>query len=299
MRVSRGIALATLALLVSAPAWADWKRDYVRGERALRDQNWAEAEALFRQSAREEPTPSGRKRFEGVVFRDYAPQFWAGYAAWKQGACDRAMEYWRDSANSPTVLAEIKDFKSQQDRAMADCQTRLAQAPQRPAAEPAAPVAPPIATTLPSQPATTPATTPVQAPTTRPAPVTQPSQQPAAVATAPTRPTPSTTAPAPATAQATAVTAPAVLTTVVEAWIAGRHADVLRTDASAIGDGRARAHVHLFRAAARHVEGELGDAASLESAREEIRLARRALATLSPDAALFSPRFRAFWQQTR
>ncbi len=300
MRADSRLALALALALSSTPALADWKRDYALGERAVRAENWTEAEARFRQAAREEPAPSDRKRFEGVVFRDYAPHFWAGFAAWKQGECERAMEYWRDGANDPAVLAKIKDFKAQQDRAMADCTRQLAaNAPApTPAAAPPAPAPAPAAQPPPvaSRPAPTPATT-----------------TPASTAQVPARPAGAASTPAPSTASArperpavtpapaTAATAPALLVGTVEAWLAGRNAEVLRADPTSVADGRTRAQLHLFRAAARHAEAELveGDDSRFDAAREDVRAARRALATLSPDAMLFSPRFRSFWQQTR
>lgn len=309
MRAESRLALALALALASTPAFADWKRDYALGERAVRAEDWAEAEARFRQAAREEPAPSDRKRFEGVVFRDYAPQFWAGFAAWKQGECERAMDYWRDGANDPAVLAKIKDFKAQQDRAMAECSRQLAANTPAPApAQPPAAATPPVADVptpaRPAQPAGTPASTgqaPSQAapvaPTVASTSTSRPAPQPATTAPAPT---PASTG-TPATAAPAASAAPALLVGTVEAWLAGRSAEVLRADPTSVADGRARAQLHLFRAAARHAEAELveGDDSRFDAAREDVRAARRALATLSPDATLFSPRFRSFWQQTR
>ncbi len=303
MRAEARLAVALALALASAPAFADWKRDYALGERALRAEDWAEAEARFRQAAREEPTPSDRKRFEGVVFRDYAPQFWAGIAAWRQGECGRAIDYFRDGANDPAVLAKIKDFKSQQDRAVAECTRQLAAAAPAPAAQPPAPAptpapAPVATTTAPAGP-----TSPGSAAATRPA--TTPAagvSQPAV--NVPARPSQAAVTPAPAPAPApvpAASAAPGALVGAVDAWLAGRTAEVLRTDPASVADGRTRAQLHLFRAAARHAEAELveGDDSRFDAAREDVRAARRALATLSPDAVLFSPRFRSFWQQTR
>jgi hypothetical protein len=291
MAISRWLPLVLAGLLIGGPALADWKRDYVRAERAASDGNWSEAEALFRQAARSEPTPSERKRFEGVVFRDYAPHYWAGISAWRQGACDRAIDYWQDAANSAAVLSNIKDFKAQQDRGLAECQQTLARAaaPAQPTA-PAAPVAAPAVATAPvSTPSVaTPAPAPAQTQPSRP---TQVAQQPS---TTPVAPAPRPTAPA-----SDLRPAPAPLVTALQAWLAGRYSDVLAVAPDSVSDARARAHLHLLRAAARHSESELGNASSLPAAQEEVRAARRAQATLTPDAALFSPRFRTFCEQTR
>jgi len=294
MRASSSASLTTLfaflLLVASSHALADWKRDYARGERAIAEGNWAEAEALFRQAAREEPTPDARKRFEGVVFRDYAPQYWAGFAAWRQGACDRALTYWQDSANSAAVLSKIKDFKSQQDRGLADCQQQLAQTT-APTPTPTPTPTPPVANTPTPVATTTPVAVPPVATTTTtpPKPPVQVAQQPP-----PAQPTPKPTAPA-----ADLKPAPAQLVSAAEAWLSGRYGDVLGVDASKVADGRARAHLHVLRAAARFAQSELANGSSLASAEEEVRSARRAFATISPDQAMFSPRFRAFWQKTK
>ncbi len=287
MRASGSALLGILLALASGHALADWKRDYARGERAIADGQWAEAEALFRQAAREEPTPDARKRFEGVVFRDYAPQYWAGFAAWRQGACDRALSYWQDSANSGAVLAKIKDFKTQQDRGLADCQQQLAKTTTptpTPTPTPAATTPTPVATTTPVT--VPPVATTVPKPTTTPVQV---AQQPA-----PVTPTPKPTVPA-----ADLKPAPVQLVAAAEAWLSGRYGDVLGMDPSKVADGRAKAHLHVLRAAARHAQAQIANGGSLASAEEEVRAARRALASIAPDQALFSPRFREFWKQTK
>ncbi len=287
MRASGSVLLAILLAMTSGQAMADWKRDYARGERAITDGKWAEAEALFRQAAREEPTPDARKRFEGVVFRDYAPQYWAGFAAWRQGACDRAMTYWQDSANNAAMLSKIKDFKSQQDRGLADCQQQLAQTTTptpTPTLTPVATPPPPVATTTPV--AVPPVATTVPKPTTTPVQVAQ-------------QPPPITPTPRPTPAPADVKPAPAQLVTAVDAWLSGRYGDVLGVDPTQVADGRAKAHLHVLRAAARHAQAQIANGGSLASAEEEVRSARRALASIAPDQALFSPRFREFWKQTK
>jgi len=294
MCASVRIGMALCLLAFSASALADWKRDYARAERAFRDGNFAEAERLFRAAAAEESAPDARKRFEGVVFRDYAPQFWAGMAAWRQGSCDRALDYWQDSANNQTMLATIKDFKSQQDRGLTECRQKLAQTAPSPTPTPTPPVA--VVTPAPAQPA--PAhSTPAQSVPTQPAP-SRPAQQ-----------TPSQSAPAPVVVRddpassprpvASAVKAPAGLVAAAEAWIGGRYAAVLAVQPASLSEPKARAHVHVLRAAAHFAQSELGTTSSLAAAEEEVRAAKRALAAISPDASLFSPRFRAFFQRTR
>jgi hypothetical protein len=95
--------------------------------------------------------------------------------------------------------------------------------------------------------------------------------------------------------------APAALVTAVEGFLAGRYAAVAQLDPATLADGRSRAQAHLLRAAAKFTLAQLagGDAAQLEQARRDVRAARGANASLSPDETLFSPRFRAFWRDSR
>ena len=300
-------ALLVALLLASGSAAADWKREYDRGLKAIDDGNWSEAEARFAQALREDGTPAERKRFEGVRFNHYVPHYFAGLAAFRAGDCAKAVEYW-SHAPTDAVLGKLSELRAEQQRGLATCRTRLAQA--------APPPATPATATAPAS-TTTPASTApsTAASTTRPpstgtptTPATGTPQRPVA-STAPTAPPPvattrppaSTTAPATTAQSAAGGTAPALLRSTVEAYLAGRYADVQRVDASAAADSRARAQLHLLRAAAAftlaNVNGD-GDAA-LEAARREVRAARAVQGNLSPDPVLFSPRFRSFWQQTR
>lgn len=295
-------ALLLALLMASGSAAADWKREYDRGLKAIDDGNWSEAEARFAQALREDGTPAERKRFEGVRFNHYVPHYFAGLAAFRAGNCAKAVEYW-SHAPTDAVLGKLSELRAEQQRGLATCRTRLAQA--------APPPATPATTTAPAS--TTPASS--TASTTRPpststptAPATSTPQRPVASTPPPatppvatTRPPASTTAPATTTQPAAGGTAPALLRSTVEAYLAGRYADVQRVDTSAAADSRARAQLHLLRAAAAftlaNVNGD-GDAA-LEAARREVRAARAVQGNLSPDPVLFSPRFRSFWQQTR
>lgn len=290
-------ALLLALLMASGSAAADWKREYDRGLKAIDDGNWSEAEARFAQALREDGTPAERKRFEGVRFNHYVPHYFAGLAAFRAGNCAKAVEYW-SHAPTDAVLGKLSELRAEQQRGLATCRTRLAQA--------APPPATPATTTAP---ASTASTTPASTSTTRPsstgtptAPASTTPQRPVASTTPPATPPVATTRPPASTTQpAAGGTAPALLRSTVEAYLAGRYADVQRVDTSAAADSRARAQLHLLRAAAAftlaNVNGD-GDAA-LEAARREVRAARAVQGNLSPDPVLFSPRFRSFWQQTR
>ena len=297
MRSNAGLVLL-LGLACALPAHADWKRDYDRGLRAFEKQNWSDAEAAFRAALAEEATPDARKRFQGVRTAVYVPHYYAGVAAWRQGACDRAMQYWSNTA-STAVVAGVSALDAEQERGTLDCRARIAAAAKTvPATTVSKP--PPSSTTAPPSGSTTtppvaartaanaaPPTIPVQRPTTPPAFDPGP--------TATTRPPP---AAAPPSIIATAVPAP--LVEALDHYLAGRYDALLQLDPTRLADGRSRAQAHLLRAAARHRRAELdGSDTQLDDARRDIRAARAANASLLPDAAWFPPRFVAFWAATR
>lgn len=302
----RGPALLIALLLAGQAHGQAWMREYDRGLKAVEAADWAEAEARFAAAAREDGTAQERRRFQGVVTRPYVPYYYAGLAAFRQGNCEKAVQYWSHAATD-AVLARLAELRAEQQRGLDTCRSRLAQA--APASTP--PTAPPASTataamqlaSTPATPPVTPATTPATAPpsgSTRPG---APASTPATASTASTAPasTPATPPQTPAVSPAAAGKAPAMLRSTLDAYLAGRYSEVRRIDASTAPDARARAQLHLLRAAAAFTvaQSEGGGEAALEDARREVRAARAAQAGLTPDAVLFSPRFRAFWQQTR
>jgi hypothetical protein len=67
-------------------------------------------------------------------------------------------------------------------------------------------------------------------------------------------------------------------------------------------DNRARFHALLLRAAAKHTMAQLqGDSGGtlLAGAQADIRAAKALFPANQPDQTLYSPRFRALYQQTR
>lgn len=284
------LALAIGLTLCAGVARADWKKDYDRGLKAIEAGQWAEAEAAFRAALADDPEPNARKRFQGVVMKVYVPHHYAGVAAWRRGDCAAALNYWSHGPTSAVVAtqAELQAVKA---KGSAECNQKLAAA-----AKPTAPVAtaPP-----PTPPATAPkptapvATAPAATTTTTPA-STKPSPPPTATVAAPPKPVPT---PAPPVS----TPAPSALVSAVEAYLAGRYAAVAQLDPATLADGRAKAQGFLLRAASRYTLAQLadGDPAQLEQARRDVRAARSANASLSPDETAFSPRFRAFWRETR
>jgi tetratricopeptide (TPR) repeat protein len=283
MRSRAALAGAIVLALVAAPAAADWKKDYDRGLKAIEDGQWAEAESAFKAALADDPEPNARKRFQGVVMKPYLPHYYAGLAAYRQNDCADALQFW-EHGPTRTIVATQPALESVRSKGVADCTQKIAAA-----GKPAVPVA---STTTP---ATTPATTAAAPPKPTAAPVTPPKATPA-----PTPP-PATVATAPKPEPPSAAPAPAALVSMVEAYLAGRYAAVAQLDPATLADGRAKAQGFLLRAASRYTLAQLAgdDAATLEQARRDVRSARSANAALNPDETAFSPRFRAFWRETR
>jgi hypothetical protein len=283
----RPLLLALVAALAAAPAQADWRKDYDRGLKALEDGRFAEAESAFRAALGEDGQPNARKRFQGVVVKLYVPHYYAGLAAYRQGDCQEALEYWRNSA-SAAVVAGQPELNSMQTRGIADCTQKLAATTKPPTTTTT--TTPPVATTTPGTTSTPGTTKPPVGPTTPPVATTKPP------VTTPTVKPPPTTTP---TTTPSATPAPAALVTLVNAYLGGQYANVTQTDPGTLADGRAKAQGFLLRAAARFTLAELGDETQREAARRDVRSARAANANLAPDEAMFSPRFRAFWRESR
>lgn len=285
--VSGRALLALMILGFAGSAHADWMRDYDRGVREFENGNWREAESFMRSAMADRPESSDRQRFQGTVFKPYMPHHYAGVAAWRLGDCQRAMDYWSNASNQSAVT-KVDDLRAQQRSGMDTCRTQLAQVskPSTPTASTgmtSSPASTTGSTTPPKQPASTtgtPSTTQTQPTTTTPKPPPTP----------PVQPPPATSGPA-----------PAALRSLVDQFIRGRYADVVRSNPAGLPDAKARAHGFLLRAAASFTQAELDgrSGSALDQARSDVRAAKAAQPNLRPDSGLFSPRFRAFYAETR
>ena len=277
------LAWLLLALLVPV-ARADWARDYDLGVRAIEQGDWAEAERRMRAALADQPEDAARKRFQGQRYDRYLPRWYAGLAAFRQGDCRRAMEYWNNAA-SQRVLSGIAELAAEQRRLGGECETRLAAA----------------AKPEPATPAQAPAPAPAQAPAAAPPRAADAVAQQPRPAREPER-TPPRSQPVrepPAAPRTVRTAAPAILRTGLDAWLAGRYDQLAGTDVPETLEAKARAQLLLLRAAARFVTAELsGGDSGLEAARADVRAARAA-GMPSLDTALFPPRFRQFAGSTR
>ena len=279
----------SLLLGFSGAAQADWMRDYDRGLKALEGGDYSEAESKFRSAIRDKDEDTHRQRFQGTRFDSYMPHFYAGVAAFKQGRCEDALQYWSNARMQSVLAKELPELRSQWQSYQQVCDTRLA-ATSKPATD----------TGSTSKPATS-STTPTPAP-----PPKQPSSTGSSTASSSTastsKPTSSTSAPPPRPTppKPSAAAAPALLQQAAELYFAGRYQELLRTEAQSVSDGRARAHALMLRAAAGFTLAEQnGDQRGMDDARRDVRAARAAQASLAPDRAAFSPKFIQFWSSTR
>jgi hypothetical protein len=271
VRAGFGVA----ALIAATLAHADYKDSYARGVKAYRDGNFGEARTLIAQALSEHPEPATKMRLYGQVYEPYVPQFYLGEIAFRQGDCTAALTQF-NAAASKSVVAELPDLAGAQQRDAATCaqKTVVAKKDEKPAEPPASrPVEPPVSKpVVKNTPAPPPAVRPP--PPEKPVPVEKPS---VAIKNEPPQP----------------------LVQAFDEYLAGHYTEVARINADVYADSKARYHAYLVRAAAKFTLGKLdGDEQLLAAARGDAKAAR-ALDGAAPDASLFSPAFRAFYQENR
>lgn len=279
MRASERLRpLLVLAAFIAAPALADWKDDYARGLTAVREGRWAEAERLMQSALAGNAQPTQRLRLYGQRFEVYAPQHYLGLAALRRGDCAAALRWWNEPANRSFVAGNAA-LTGVEAGGRGDCGGAIASETKPPATETKPPVA------------QAPEPKPTPPPTTPQRPPVEPQRPPVVQTPPPTRPTP--TEPA----RTTAPSAGDVLRPAIDAYLAGRYAEVLRLTAKADANARVGWHQQTLRAASAwqlsQLDGEAGDAAA--TARTAAAAARRLDPARRPDAAFYPPRFLAFF----
>ncbi len=269
VRVSVGIA----ALVAASLAQAGYEDSSARGVNAYRDGYVSEARTLIQQALSDHPEPAAKMRLYGQVYEPYVPQFYLGEIAFKQGDCAAALTQF-NAAASKSVVAELPELAGEQQRDAATCaqKTVVVKKEDKPP-EPVpnkpveAPIAKPVVKNTPP-----PVVKPV--PQEKPVPVEKP---PVAVKNEPPQP----------------------LVQAFDEYLAGHYTEVSRINPESYADTKARYHAFLVRAASKFTLGKLdGDEQLLAAARSDAKAAH-ALDAGAPDASLFSPAFRAFYQETR
>lgn len=280
MRAGKGIAALGAALIIASSAWADYKDSYSRGVKAVKSGDWAEVRERMQDAIADNPAAQTRVRLYGQRWEPYVPQYYLGLAAFNQGDCTTALAQFRSAANAG-VIGSLPELKAEQDRAVAKCDTRVAQQ-DKPGTGTTTQQAPDGGKTEPPKPAVKP-DPPKQEP---------PKQEPP-------KPDPPKLPPKPVETPL-AQRVPAPLLEAFRNYLAGRYTEAARIDPNAYSDAKAKSQAYLVRAAARQLQAEIdGSAAGLEAARADVRALRALNPALVPDPALFSPRFRSFYAATR
>lgn len=266
--------LTMLALLaVAAAAHADYKTDYSHGLEAYKDGKYAEARQLMQQALDEHAEPAAKIRFYGQVFGPYLPQHYVGLAAFKLGDCTTALAQWSSPANRE-IAAQLPEIGGEEQRNAATCAPKVvAKTEEKP--KPTEPVIPPPKT--------------VSVENTAPKPVLPPPVKPVVA--------PIEKPPVEKPVVAARNTPPEPLLQAFDNYLAGRYAEVARINPDAYTDTRSRFHAYLVRAASRYTLSRIAaDEEMLKNARADAAAAHALDANATPDATLFSPGFRTFFQ---
>ena len=292
--------LALGALGVATLAHADYKDNYALGLKAYNDGDYAKARELMQQAFAEHAEPAARVRLYGQRWEAYVPQYYLGAIAFKQGDCSTALSQWNAPA-SRQVVSQLPEIGSAQQRDAASCEQKtVAKVEDKPKPQPAETPAPKatVAENPPAKPPTAP-----QAQPPAPKPVdTAPDPAPPAkrVDVAVAKPAPPAVTPPVAKPPPASNAPPASLEEAFDNYLAGRYAKVARLNPESLTDMRARYHAYIVRAAARFTLAQISnDSAELDGARADARAARALDGRATPDAALFSPRFRTFFLDSR
>jgi hypothetical protein len=268
--IFRPAALGLSLLLGSGSVLADYKDDYAHGVKSYEAGDYASAQKEIQQALDAHAEPAVRMRLYGQVFAPYLPQHYLGLIALKQGDCAGVRAHW-DSSENKQILLQLPDIAGEEQSAGAACAKTVAKnEPPKPTV-PDKPVEPPpknVAVNTPPKPV---------APPTPPKPVEKPPvEKPPVAERAPP---------------------PDALVQAFDQYLGGKYAEVARINPDAYGDAHARVHAYLVRAAAKYTQARIAaDDSLLASAKADAAAARALDAHLTPDATLFSPAFREFYQ---
>ncbi len=267
MRGSELRSLLILFALLATPALADWKQDYARGLEAAKDGRWDDVDRYMQSALAGNPKPAERVRLYGQRYEAYAPQHYAGLAALRLGDCNKALALWSQGDNV-AVVNGVPALADEENQGRVECSSRLVRQGQ-------------------TQKSETPGTPPTQTPRGEPParPEAPPPSRPVVQAPPPARP------PATETREPSSVSAQ-ILRPLLDAYLSGRYADVLKLSNQVPPTPRLRWHMLTLRAAAAFNLGQLGQMSDAEGiARKAVEQARDTDASAKPDADYFSPRF--------
>jgi len=274
--IRRVLGLCALALM-SALAHADFKEDYAHGIRAYEDGDYGAAQKWLQEALQAHAEPAARMRLYGQIFKPYLPQHYLGLIALKKGDCATMRTQWGSSDNRQIIL-QLPDIAAEEERAGAACGAAVAKTEEKPVT-PAPPEKPPVENPPPKTVVVNPPPKPVVTPPSPPKPV-PPVEKPVEK---------------PVAAEKTAP--PEALVQAFDQYLAGRYAEVARINPDTYADAHARFHAYLVRSAAKYTQARMAtDETMLAAARADAAAARALDGRTTPDATLFSPAFREFYQ---
>ena len=100
----RGALLFALALACgAAPAAADYRESYRKGIEEADRKAWGAVATYMRQAAAEQGKEGEAVKIYGVRYVPYLPHFYLGLALSKTGACQEALEQWKESERQGAV----------------------------------------------------------------------------------------------------------------------------------------------------------------------------------------------------
>jgi hypothetical protein len=268
-------AFALLAVVVAAHA--DYKDNYAHGLEAYNGGDYAKARTLMQQALDEHADPAARIRLYGQRFEPYLPQHYLGMVAFKQGDCSTALSQW-GSAENRQIVSQLPEIGGEEQRDSATCEQKVAKKDDKSTKQQttAPEVPPPAKTTVADKPPAKPVAPPVK-PAEPPAPKPPVEKPPVAAKNAPPEP----------------------LVQAFDNYLGGRYTEAVRINPDSYADTRARFHAYLVRAASKYILSRISaDEEMLKSARADVLAARALDARIEPDATLFSPGFRAFYQES-
>ena len=272
MRRSELRCLLALLVFATTPALADWKQDYARGLEAAKDGRWDDVDRYMSSALSGNAEPAKRVRLYGQRYETYAPQHYAGLAALRLGNCSKALSLWSQGGNA-SIVGSDSTLADEESQGRVECSSRLVRNGETPKIEtpPVVVKETPRPIPVPQQPPPTPPSRPVvqEPPPTRP-PVVEISASPSVSAQ--------------------------ILRPLVDAYLSGRYADVIKLSNQVPPTPRLRWHMLTLRSAAAYNLSQLGQSAdAADIARKAADQARNTDPALKPDAEYFSPKFIRFF----
>jgi tetratricopeptide (TPR) repeat protein len=294
LRVRRLFAAILIWILMAASIDADYRNSFRAGIRAWRFKQFAQAMKLFQDAIREEPRETGERiTISGNDWELYLPHYYLGLAQSSLGNCQAALDAWSVSMSQSQIQRASKELANLT-KNRAECRAKVTSA----SAPPAGPTtsAPP-----PTQGGSGRAVQPI------PEVGLDPAAGPPSGTSTPVAPPPPPATVPPATRIETAASSaesdwPPALVAAARMFFTGNYERASARLQGATFTGKHAVPAELLRAASAYglyVTGGERDKNLLERARNHVRLCRRLRPEFTPAPRDFSPRFIAFYRDTR